>query len=132
VVEGSSITAQPPAGEFLLPPGSGAVVLIGGGIGVTPLVAMLHALVVTSRRVVFMHGVRHCGVQPLAAEVRILSLRCLQDVSCLLNAIVHTPLSPERLTMYGSASMLRTTVQHNSVSGSELLFADTRARGAMQ
>lgn len=41
--EGDVVAARAPAGTFTLPP-SGPVVLIGGGIGVTPFASMLEAL----------------------------------------------------------------------------------------
>ena len=53
------------------------VALVSAGIGVTPMVSMLHALAAESgeRLVWFVHGVRDGGHHPLAGEVRELAAR---------------------------------------------------------
>jgi ferredoxin-NADP reductase len=68
---GDMIDASAPRGSFVLEPGSGPVVLLSGGIGVTPMLAMLHALAATisAREVWWIHGARNGGEHPFAAEV---------------------------------------------------------------
>jgi uncharacterized protein len=70
--EGAIVSAGAPAGDFVLACSGRPVVLIGAGIGVTPLVSMLHRLTAgTSQRpIVFIHGVRDGAHHPFAAEVR--------------------------------------------------------------
>lgn len=47
--EGTEVTIGLPRNHFPLAPGDGPVLLIGGGIGVTPMIAMAHALHVSGR-----------------------------------------------------------------------------------
>jgi MOSC domain-containing protein YiiM/ferredoxin-NADP reductase len=67
---GATLEAAAPRGTFTLAPGEGPVVLISAGIGVTPMLAMLHALVDagSTRQVWWLHGARHSGEHPFAAE----------------------------------------------------------------
>ena len=53
------------------------VALVSAGVGVTPMVSMLHALAAEGgeRPVWFVHGVRDGGHHPLAREVRELATR---------------------------------------------------------
>ena len=69
---GEIISSSRPEGEFILQPGGGPVVLISAGIGLTPMVSMLHALARESggRPVWFVHGARDGAHHPLADEVR--------------------------------------------------------------
>lgn len=75
VEEGHSIEIGPPCGEFTLDPahvGNRTIVLLSGGIGLTPLLSMLKALVdygVTTP-VYFVHAARNSRVHALADEVR--------------------------------------------------------------
>lgn len=75
---GAMLTAQKPAGDFVLPCTDGPLVLVSAGIGVTPMVAMLHALVAEGcqRPVWFVHGARDGAHHPLAREVRDLAAGC--------------------------------------------------------
>jgi len=72
VESGEIISSSRPEGEFILQPGGGPVVLISAGVGVTPMVSMLHALARESggRPVWFVHGVRDGAHHPLADEVK--------------------------------------------------------------
>lgn len=58
---GDVIETRPPAGDFLLPDGRGPLVLASAGIGLTPMLAMLHhtAEQRSERTVWFVHGVRN-------------------------------------------------------------------------
>jgi len=76
VEPGMILRAGPPAGELVIGCGRCPVVLIAAGIGATPLVSMLHALVATGedRPIWFVHGVRDGRHHPFAEEVRTLAL----------------------------------------------------------
>ncbi len=70
---GAIISARDPQGEFTLDvTHARPVVLVSAGVGVTPMVSMLHALSnrTDGRPVWFVHGARDGRSHPLAAEVR--------------------------------------------------------------
>ncbi len=69
--EGDLIVGQAPAGHFVLPPGETPVVLISAGIGITPLLSMLHTLAeaTCTRPVAFLHGARNGAHHPFSEEV---------------------------------------------------------------
>ena len=66
-----------PAGDFMMSCGKCLVAFVSAGIGVTPMVSMLHAVAAEGgqRPVWFLHGVRDGGHHPLAREVRELAAR---------------------------------------------------------
>lgn len=68
---GAIVAANEPAGDFVVEPGERPLLLVSGGVGITPLLAMLHALVHERdpRPVVFVHGARDGRHHPFAAEV---------------------------------------------------------------
>ena len=75
---GAILSARAPAGDFVLDPSSPRpVVLVSAGVGLTPLVSMLHELVGggDSRRVWFVHGARDARHHALADEVSGLAAR---------------------------------------------------------
>lgn len=69
---GDVLDVSEPRGAFTLQPGAGAVVLISAGIGVTPVLAMLHALAAgaSSRQIWWLHGARSGALHCFAAEAR--------------------------------------------------------------
>lgn len=69
---GDSLDVSSPRGNFILQPGEKPVVLLSGGIGATPLLAMLHSLAGarSTRRVLWLHAARDGEHHPFAAEVR--------------------------------------------------------------
>ena len=71
---GEFVNAHLPAGDFTLSKSRRPVVLISAGIGLTPLVSMLHQLSAnpTANPVWFLHGARDGGHHALADEVRTL------------------------------------------------------------
>lgn len=71
LVPGDEIEAGPPSGDFILRKGALPVVLVSAGVGVTPMLAMLHELVEKSsnRLVWFVHGVRDGGSHAFRDEV---------------------------------------------------------------
>jgi nitric oxide dioxygenase len=62
VNEGDTLDVFTPSGDFTLQPGDKPLVLISGGVGITPTLAMLRAALQTSRPVLFIHAARHGGV----------------------------------------------------------------------
>lgn len=71
------LRAGAPAGDFVVGCRQCPVVLVSAGIGLTPFVSMLHALLAeeSARPVWFVHGTRDGRHHPLAAEVRALAAR---------------------------------------------------------
>lgn len=71
---GDVIAAKPPAGDFLIPPGDTPLVLVSAGVGMTPMIAMLHqtAQQTTNRRVWFVHGARNGRYHAFRDEVDML------------------------------------------------------------
>jgi ferredoxin-NADP reductase/MOSC domain-containing protein YiiM len=68
--EGAVIDVAAPRGEFVLEDGVGPVVLVSAGIGVTPVLAMLHKLTAekTEREVWWLHAARDPAEHALATE----------------------------------------------------------------
>ena len=62
IVEGSTIDLFPPSGDFTLEHSDRPLVLISGGVGITPTLAMLEAALATDREIHFIHAARHGGV----------------------------------------------------------------------
>ncbi|MDF2398856.1 NO-inducible flavohemoprotein [Pseudomonas sp. 3MA1] len=58
-VVGTRIMLFPPAGEFTLQPSDKPLVLISGGVGITPTLPMLEAALATERPVHFIHCARN-------------------------------------------------------------------------
>jgi ferredoxin-NADP reductase/MOSC domain-containing protein YiiM len=71
---GDVLDAAAPRGEFVLDPGTGPVLLISAGIGVTPVLSMLHELAAShsARDVWWLHGARGPQEHPFAAEAHTL------------------------------------------------------------
>jgi ferredoxin-NADP reductase/MOSC domain-containing protein YiiM len=69
---GDALDVSSPRGNFILEPGGRPVVLLSAGIGATPVLAMLHALVAarSTRQVLWLHGARDREHHPFAAEAR--------------------------------------------------------------
>jgi ferredoxin-NADP reductase/MOSC domain-containing protein YiiM len=68
---GGEIEASAPRGDFTLLAGTAPAVLLSAGIGITPVLAMLHALAKdASSQVWWVHGARNGKRHPFAAETR--------------------------------------------------------------
>ncbi|MEE9293206.1 MAG: 2Fe-2S iron-sulfur cluster-binding protein, partial [Acidobacteriota bacterium] len=73
VKEGDILDVKAPAGRFVLDPADDSpVVLIAGGVGITPMLTMLNAVVgAGSRREIWLfYGVRHGGEQIMKEHLR--------------------------------------------------------------
>lgn len=55
VREGDVLDVLPPCGEFVLREGAGTVVLLTGGVGITPAISMLNAAAASGRPIEFIH-----------------------------------------------------------------------------
>ena len=77
VETGAILDTRTPAGDFMMSCSECPVALISAGIGVTPMVSMLHALAgeTAERPIWFVHGARDGLHHPLAQEVRELAGR---------------------------------------------------------
>ena len=69
---GDIVQASAARGDFTLRPGDTPVVLLSAGIGVTPVLAMLHALAAEAsmREIWWLYGTRNGREHPFAEEVR--------------------------------------------------------------
>ncbi len=70
VAVGETLRLSPPYGDFYLhEERETPVVLVSGGVGLTPMISMLNALAPTHRRAVFVHGARNGRVHALKGHV---------------------------------------------------------------
>jgi MOSC domain-containing protein YiiM/ferredoxin-NADP reductase len=67
---GDLLDVSEPRGSFVLQPGTGPVVLLSGGIGATPVLAMLHALAASEspREIWWLHVARNRSLHSFASE----------------------------------------------------------------
>lgn len=65
--QGSRVKAKAPGGHFVLEPGGDPVVLVAGGIGITPLLSMLNATLESgsTREIWLFYGVRNSAEHPM-------------------------------------------------------------------
>lgn len=75
VNEGDTLELFAPAGDFTLARSDKPLVLISGGVGITPTLAMLQAALETQRPVHFIHAARHGGVHAFRATIDALAAR---------------------------------------------------------
>jgi nitric oxide dioxygenase len=81
VQEGDTLEIGPPCGEFTLEPAQAngrPLVLLSGGIGITPLLSMLKSLAYhkVETPVYFIHAARNSRIHALGDEVRRLAAEC--------------------------------------------------------
>ncbi len=68
---GAIISSRRPAGDFMMTCNVCPLVLVSAGVGVTPMMSILHAVADSSERPVwFVHGARDGNHHPLSEEVR--------------------------------------------------------------
>nr|WKF56517.1 Flavohemoprotein [Paraburkholderia busanensis] len=75
VEENATLDLFAPSGDFTLRAGDKPLVLISGGVGITPTLPMLHAALETGRPVHFIHSARHGGVHAFRDSVDRLAAR---------------------------------------------------------
>ncbi|ARP92857.1 nitric oxide dioxygenase [Bordetella genomosp. 9] len=76
VNEGDTVDVFPPAGEFVLQAGERPLALISGGVGITPVLAMLEAALQAGVRPIhFIHYARSCAVHAFRDHVDQLAAR---------------------------------------------------------
>jgi ferredoxin-NADP reductase/MOSC domain-containing protein YiiM len=66
---GDTLDVAAPRGTFFLTDGDNPVLLLSAGVGVTPVLSMLHSLAGTNRGVWWLHGARNRAEQAFAGEV---------------------------------------------------------------
>ncbi|QPC89714.1 MOSC and FAD-binding oxidoreductase domain-containing protein [Mesorhizobium sp. INR15] len=78
---GDVLDVSSPRGNFTLRPNNGPVVLVSAGVGITPVLAMLHALAAeaSQREIWWIHGARDGKEHPFA-----------QETQRLLNGLPHS------------------------------------------
>jgi nitric oxide dioxygenase len=67
-----------PSGDFTLSAGTKPLVLISGGVGITPTLAMLQAALPSARPIYFIHAARHGGVHAFRDELDTLAAQHAQ------------------------------------------------------
>ncbi|WP_024301461.1 NO-inducible flavohemoprotein [Pseudogulbenkiania sp. MAI-1] len=79
VHEGDQLELAPPCGDFFLHEERDTpVVLVSGGVGLTPMISMLNHLVLSGspRRIAFVHGCRNGAVHAMKRHVRQIAAEC--------------------------------------------------------
>ncbi len=66
---GQELQAQAPAGDFVLDEATRPLVLVTGGVGITPAMSMLEANAASGRPIHFIHAARHGGVHAFRDRV---------------------------------------------------------------
>lgn len=69
VQAGDTVQLTPPSGDFVLTDSDKPLVLISGGVGITPTLAMLTAALRGKRPVHFIHAARHHGVHAFRQQI---------------------------------------------------------------
>ncbi|RZI80553.1 MAG: NO-inducible flavohemoprotein [Rubrivivax sp.] len=72
---GDVLQVQAPSGDFVLGDAATPLVLITGGVGITPAMSMLEAVAASGRPVRFVHAARHGGVHAFRDRVAELAAR---------------------------------------------------------
>lgn len=73
---GDTVQVSPPQGHFLLQRNRRLLVLIGGGIGITPMRAMLHEALADARQVALIHAAQDADLLLYRAEFETLAAGC--------------------------------------------------------
>ena len=100
---GTSVQVAAPRGEFVLQPGTEPVVLLSAGVGVTPVLAMLHGLAAarSDREVWWLHSARDAAQQAFAREAHELLAELPTAHEHVFHTAEHGRLTPEDLAALG-------------------------------
>ena len=105
ITTGHSILAGEPQGTFTLDNSNNPVVLISAGIGITPMISMLHALADTTRQCLFIHGSRYPEQIPHLDEIEYLtSSNSLIRSVFFVSRLTHRP-GPDSHVLAGRVSI---------------------------
>ena len=90
---GAILDVAAPRGDFVLDEGTGPVLLISAGIGVTPVLGMLHQLAAqnSQREVWWLYGARGPHEHPFAAEAHTLLTGLPQTSECIFYSVATSP-----------------------------------------
>lgn len=114
---GTVLNSRSPAGDFVVGHHDRPVVLLSAGIGVTPMISMLHELTMqpTDRPIVFLHGARHSRHHPLAEEVKMIANR---HDNVTVRVAYSQPLPDDVMSRdYDYAGRIDSSIIRDSVSG---------------
>jgi nitric oxide dioxygenase len=108
VGEGDQVELFPPAGAFTLQASDKPLVLISGGVGITPTLAMLQAALETARPITFIHCARSRAVHAFREAVDALAARhpqlqrfyCYDQAGAADGADAVGLLDPQRLAQW--------------------------------
>jgi len=114
---GDVLEVSAPSGRFVLQPGDRPVVLLSAGIGVTPLLAMLHRLSMDSsaRMVWWLRGAANGSEDPFAEEARRL-LRGLRNSRAYVRYSRPLPGDKPGLRFDGAGRLDMAAMEHLGVS----------------
>lgn len=75
VAEGTRIRASLPSGDFIIPDACSPLVLASAGVGITPMISMLHVLAreVSDRQIWFVHGTQNSNAHAFQNEMECLA-----------------------------------------------------------
>ncbi|WP_270181021.1 NO-inducible flavohemoprotein [Alkalihalobacillus sp. CinArs1] len=82
VKEGDTLSVTAPAGDFYLEEGTNPIVLLSGGVGITPLMSMVKASATQNRNTTFIHAAINGNVHAFDKEVRALDHSALDYYTC--------------------------------------------------
>ncbi len=134
VQPGAILDVAAPRGDFVLGPGTGPVLLVSAGIGVTPVLSILHQLAAgpSQRDIWWLYGARGPREHPFAAEARTL-LAALPHTHELIYYSAATPAerrqahaSPGRLTKEALSALAIPPEASAYVCGPASFMADMR------
>ena len=104
--EGEALELFAPAGEFTLQPGDRPLVLISGGVGITPTLPMLESALAQSRPIRFIHCARNAEVHAFREHVDSLAEQhgALERFYCYEEA-ASTTASPDAVGLLTEAQL---------------------------
>lgn len=109
---GDDLQVAPPRGSFVLDQTSDRpVILLAGGVGLTPLLSMLHALAKTNRNVWFFHACKNGSEHALREEVEKLSRASKGRIRSHFTYSSPTKMDQETMGFYSAGRINQDTLQ---------------------